>query len=98
MGRKSYRTRTVTPRAEQPAAAPVQRPGPQTQGQGASPAPARRYTPRGGRTGPAKADFTDEAQYTHVRYDLLRIGLLALCLFGALILLRVATAAWGILP
>jgi len=34
------------------------------------------------------ADFTDEAQYIHVRRDLLRIAILAASLFGALVLLR----------
>jgi hypothetical protein len=61
-------------------------------------APVRRYTLRATRSGSAKADFTDESQYVHVRRDLLRIGLLALCLFGSLVVLRVVTAALGLLP
>ncbi len=45
-----------------------------------------------------RADFTDESQYVHVRGELLRIGVLALCLFSALILLRVLSSFWGLLP
>ena len=82
MSRKSYRTGTSRPPVDPPV-------------------PARRYTPRTARTAPARVDyttFTSETQYVHVRQDLLRIGLLALCLFGSLVLLRVVTAALGLLP
>lgn len=40
----------------------------------------------------------DPAQYAHVRADLVRIGLLAFCLFGALILLRLLAPMLGLLP
>lgn len=35
-----------------------------------------------------QTDFADEAQYVHVRRDLLHIAILASALFGALVLLR----------
>jgi len=44
------------------------------------------------------ASFTDERQYRHVRGELVRIALLALALFGSLILLRILSAALGFLP
>jgi hypothetical protein len=43
------------------------------------------------RRGTPAATFVDEAQYVHVRGDLIRIGVLALVLFSALILLWVLT-------
>jgi hypothetical protein len=98
MGRKSYRTGTTRREVEKPAAEPVRRYTPETDVEKPQPPAARRYTPRPKRTAPAQADFIDEAQYTHVRQDLIRIGLLALFLFSSLILLRVATAALGLLP
>lgn len=42
--------------------------------------------------------FTDERQYRHVRGELVRIALLALALFGSLILLRLLSSALGFLP
>ena len=98
MGRKSYRSRTRPREVEKPAAAPARRYTPSAEAQEPQSAPARRYTPRTGRTTPVRADFTDESQYVHVRQDLIRIGLLALCLFSSLILLRIATAVLGLLP
>jgi hypothetical protein len=98
MGRKSYRGRTARREVEKQATTPAPRYTPPAGAENARPAPGRRYTPRTGRTTPVQADFTDEAQYVHVRQDLIRIGLLAFCLFGSLILLRVITAALGLLP
>lgn len=73
MSRKSRRTLPQTPPPEAPQALP-------------------RYRPLARRTVAATAatqtDFTDEAQYIHVRRDLLRIGILAASLFGFLVLLR----------
>ncbi len=43
-------------------------------------------SPRRGLQAPPRVP--DEARYAHVRGDLVRIGLLALSLFGALVLLR----------
>jgi len=57
--------------------------------------PAPRYRPQLHRS-PAKADFTDESQYVHVRGDLLRIAVLAFCLFGTLVLLRILLVALGL--
>lgn len=48
--------------------------------------PLPRYRPLA-RPVVTQADFTDEAQYVHVRGDLLRIGILAASLFGGLLLL-----------
>ncbi len=42
--------------------------------------------------------FTDERQYRHIRGELVRIALLALALFGTLILLRLVSSALGFLP
>ncbi len=42
--------------------------------------------------------FTDERQYRHVRGELVRIALLALALFGSLILLRLLSSVLGFLP
>lgn len=44
------------------------------------------------------ASFTDERQYRHVRGELVRIALLALALFGSLVLLRLLSSALGFLP
>ena len=63
-----------------------------------APTPARRYTPRATRTTAAKVDPTNEAQYAHIRQELLRIGLLALALFSSLVVLRIVTAALNLLP
>ncbi len=59
---------------------------------------APRYTPRAARPTPSKVERIDESSYTHVRRDLVRIGILALSLFSLLILLRVVTMALGLLP
>lgn len=83
MGRKSYRTGT-------PAPSPDPRPE--------QPAPVRRYTSRAARPAAVKADPVSQAQYTHVRRELLRIGLLALALFSSLIVLRIVTTALNLLP
>ncbi|MBN1483131.1 MAG: hypothetical protein JXA37_00270 [Chloroflexia bacterium] len=45
-----------------------------------------------------RASKRDHFQYTYVRADLLRIGVLAFSLFTMLILLRVLTLVWGVLP
>lgn len=45
-----------------------------------------------------KASFSEEFQYTYVRKDLIRIGLLAFSLFAALILLRVLATAFQVIP
>jgi len=50
------------------------------------------------REGSLRATFTDESQYTHVRGDLIRIGLIAFSLFAILVLLRVVTSVLGMLP
>ncbi len=42
--------------------------------------------------------FTDERQYRYIRGELVRIALLALALFGSLILLRLFSSALGFLP
>ena len=86
MSRKSYR-RGVPPR-EQPSPEPK------------SPAAVRRYTPRAKARAksPLGARFTDESQYVHVRQDLLRIAILSAILFGALVLLRLASTFLGLLP
>jgi hypothetical protein len=62
------------------------------------PAAARRYASRSARTAAVKADPISEGQYTHVRQELLRIGLLALALFSSLVVLRIVTTALNLLP
>lgn len=62
-----------------------------------TPAVEQRYrrTPRRETT---LTSFTDERQYRYVRGELVRIALLALALFGSLILLRLLSSALGFLP
>lgn len=62
-----------------------------------SPADERRYR-RALRRDTTLTSFTDERQYRHVRGELVRIALLALALFGSLILLRLLSSALGFLP
>jgi hypothetical protein len=67
--------------------------------QAKQPAPVRRYRPRAARRPPrAKSTPVGEGQYEHVRQELLRIGLLALALFTSLIVLRIVTLAFSLLP
>jgi len=91
MGRKSYRDGTPARRTEP---APRTAPAPPAE----QPAPVRRYTPRASRAAAPRADATDERQYAYVRRELLRIGLLALALFGSLVVLRIVTTALNLLP
>lgn len=48
--------------------------------------------------GDRRASFVDPSQYAHVRGDLIRIAILAFSLFGALVLLRIVTTAFHLLP
>ncbi len=48
--------------------------------------------------GDRRASFIDPAQYAHVRGDLIRIAILAFSLFGALVVLRIVTTAFHLLP
>ena len=45
-----------------------------------------------------RASFSEEFQYTYVRKDLIRIGLLAFSLFSALVLLRVLATVFELIP
>ncbi|MGC8874274.1 MAG: hypothetical protein ACP5SI_07500 [Chloroflexia bacterium] len=48
--------------------------------------------------GDRRASFVDPAQYAHVRGDLIRIAILAFSLFAALVVLRILTSAFHLLP
>ncbi len=72
-------------------------PGAGPQPQDAAPLPAWRSRTLAGRAA-ARAEVVDESQYKDVRRDLLRIGLLALSLFSALVVLRILTSILGLLP
>lgn len=61
------------------------------------PTAGRRYR-RSPQRDTALSSFTDERQYRHVGGELVRIALLALALFGSLILLRLLSSALGFLP